>query len=790
VTTGFCSSLQHRAGITLLRLALTTTFAILLTFCAQGQTASRTTSTIVSGIAHDPSGSVVVGARIEFTSSNANIHAAAQTNSVGRFRMDVDIAAASGTISATASGFVPLQVAWNHETQLDLILHPRYDSNNQHVLVTATRIDTALEDSPADSVTISTQNLDTTPALALDDVLRDVPGFDLFRRNSSRTANPGTQGVSMRGLGASGASRALVLVDDVPLNDPFGGWVYWDRVARQSIRSVEVLRGGAGASLYGSTAMGGVIQFRTREPETPSFALEGSLGNESTPELSFWTGAKIGHWNAALSGDFFRTNGYILVPEPERGTVDVPANSRHALTALDLGRHFGDFSKVFVRGSYFGEGRHNGTVIQTNGTRIADFASGWDYENKRVGTLSARLFGLYESYDQLFSSVSANRNQEFLTDNQRVPSQMIGGNAQWSRPIGRVETLVAGFEMRGVGGSSNEALFSSGSPTGTSLSGGEERTVRAFGEDILQFGSQLVANLSFGYDHWSDINARLITIKPSGTVFTPYANRSSDAFNPRASLLYHWRHGTSFTASGYRAFRVPTLNELYRSFRQGNVFTQNNPALVAERLTGVEAGVRQSLLSDRLNLRGTFFWNDLNDAVVNVTLDAQSNPILRQKQNVGSILSTGLNLDGEFHVNRSLLFSGGYQYAHSVISNYTAPPDVQTQNPSLVGKWVPEVPHQQFTLQTMYSNPKIVSVTVQGLFVGQAFDDDLNQYRLDKYFTVNVYLSHNFGKGFEGFAAAENLFNTRYASAATPVITLGPPLLARIGFRYQFPKPR
>ncbi len=788
MTTGFCSSLQHRAGITLLRLALTTTFAILLTFCAQGQTASRTTSTIVSGIAHDPSGSVVVGARIEFTSSNANIHAAAQTNSVGRFRMDVDIAAASGTISATASGFVPLQVAWNHETQLDLILHPRYDSNNQHVLVTATRIDTALEDSPADSVTISTQNLDTTPALALDDVLRDVPGFDLFRRNSSRTANPGTQGVSMRGLGASGASRALVLVDDVPLNDPFGGWVYWDRVARESIRSVEVLRGGAGASLYGTTAMGGVIQFRTREPETPTFAVEGSLGNENTPELSFWTGTNIGRWNAALSGDFFRTNGYILVPEPERGAVDVPANSRHALTALDLGRHFGDFGKVFVRGSYFDEGRHNGTVIQTNGTRIADFASGWDYGNKSVGTLSARVFGLYESYDQLFSSVSANRNQEFLTDNQRVPSQMIGGNAQWSRSVGRVETLVAGFEMRGVGGSSNEALFSGGSPTGTSFSGGEERTVRAFGEDILQLGSRLVANLSFGYDHWSDINARLITIKPGGTVFTPYASRSSDAFNPRASLLYHWRHGTSFTASGYRAFRAPTLNELYRSFRQGNVFTENNPALVAERLTGVEAGVRQSFLSDRFNLRGTFFWNDLNDAVVNVTLDAQSNPILRQKQNVGSILSTGLNLDGEFHVNRSLLFSGGYQYAHSVISNYTAPADVQTQNPSLVGKWVPEVPHQQFTLQTMYSNPKIVTATVQGLFVGQAFDDDLNQYRLDKYFTVNVYLSHNFGKGFEGFAAAENLFNTRYASAATPVITLGPPLLARIGFRYRFPK--
>ena len=712
--------LTDSARITAFRLARTLAGCLAFALSSYAQVASTT----VTGVIEDSSGAVVVAARVQFASGNYQVET--QTNSAGQFHLD--IAAVSGTLSATAPGFLPLQLAWNRETQLKLVLHPQYEANTQHVLVTATRIDTALEDSPADSVTISIQNLEQTPALTLDDVLRDVPGFDLFRRNSSRTANPGTQGVSMRGLGASGASRALVLVDEVPLNDPFGGWVYWDRVARESINSVEVVRGGGGASLYGSTAMGGVIQFRTREPETPAFSVEGSWGNENTPELSFWTGTRIGPWNAALSGDFFRTNGYILVPEPERGSVDVPANSRHALTALDLGRHFGDLSKVFVRGSYFGEGRHNGTPIQTNGTRIADFASGWDYEDKPIGTLTARFFALYESYDQLFSAVAANRNSEFLTDNQRVPSEMIGGNAQWSRPIGRVQTLVAGFEMRAVGGSSNEALFSGGNPTGTSFSGGEERTVRAFGEDILQLGSRFVANLSFGYDHWSDINARLITIKPSGTVFTPYADRSSDAYNPRASVLYHLRHGTSFTASGYRAFRAPTLNELYRSFRQGNVFTQNNPALVAERLTGVEAGVRQSLLSDRFNLRGTFFWNDVNDAVVNVTLNSQSNPILRQKQNVGAILSTGVNLDGEFRVNRSLQFSGGYQYAHSVISSYTAPADVQTQNPSLVGLWVPEVPHQQFTLQKIYSNPKIVTATVQGLFVGQAFDDDLNQY--------------------------------------------------------------
>jgi outer membrane receptor protein involved in Fe transport len=739
----------------------------------------------VTGVVEDPSGAVIAGARVEFTSGN--YHTATQTNSAGQFQLE--IAGMSGTISARANGFVPLQRPWNREPQLRLILHPQFESGyiSQHVLVTASRINIALEDSPADSVTISRNDLASTPSLALDDVLRAVPGFTLFRRSSSRTANPGTQGVSMRGVGASGASRALVLVDDIPLNDPFGGWVYWDRVVRESISDVEVVRGGADASLYGSTAMGGVIQFRTRQPEQAAISAESSWGSENTPELSLWAGTRLGPWYGSASTDLFRTNGYIPVPESLRGTVDSPANSGHELTTVELGRRFGDFNRAFARGSYFDEDRHNGTVIQLNSTQLGDFATGWNYETKNVGAISARLFGLFESYRQTFSAVASDRNSETLTDDQRVPSQALGGSAQWSRPIGRVHTLVAGFEMRAVDGSSNEDLFKLGVPNGSSLSGGQERTARVFGEDILQLGSHLIANLSLGYDHWSDLNARLVRINSGVATLTPYPDRTSDALNPRASLLYHLGHGTSLTASGYRAFRAPTLNELYRNFRQGNAVTNGNSALHAERLTGVEAGVRQSLLSERLNLRTTFFWNDITNAIVNVTLSQAPTLITREKQNVARTLSTGLNLDGEFRVSNTLQIAGGYQYAHAVVSSYSPNPSVSVLNPSLVGNWIPEVPHQQFTLQARYVDPKITA-TVQGTFVGQQFDNDLNSLLLKRFFTVDLYLGRSLGHGVEVFGAAENTFNQRYYTALTPAPSLGPPILARIGVRYQFPK--
>ncbi|MGD1215693.1 MAG: TonB-dependent receptor [Terriglobales bacterium] len=771
-----------------IRILVATACLVLVALSARGQAAPSS----VTGVVEDPSGAVIAGARVEFTSGN--YHTAAQTNSVGQFQLE--IAATSGTISARAAGFLPLQRPWNHESQLQLVLHPQFESDyaSQHVLVTAARINTALEDSPADSVTISDDDLASTPALALDDVLREVPGFTLFRRSSSRTANPGTQGVSMRGVGASGASRALVLVDDIPLNDPFGGWVYWDRVVRESISDVEVVRGGADASLYGSTAMGGVIQFRTREPEQTAISAEGSWGSENTPELSLFAATRLGPWQGSVATDLFRTNGYIPVPESQRGAVDSPANSRHELTTVELGRRFGSFSRIFARGSYFDEDRHNGTVIQLNTTQLGDFATGLNYETKSVGAISARLFGLFESYYQTFSTVAPQRNSETLTDEQYVPSQALGGSAQWSRPIGRMQTLVAGFEMRAVDGSSNEDLFKLGVPNGTSLSGGQERTARVFGEDILQLGSHLIANLSLGYDHWSDLNARLIKINSGVAALTPYPDRSSDALNPRASLLYRVGHGTSLTASGYRAFRAPTLNELYRNFYQGNTLTYGNPALHAERLTGVEAGVRQSLLSDRLSLRTTFFWNDITDAIVNVTISQTPTPITAKKENVDRTPSTGINLDGEFRISSTLQLAGGYQFAHAVVSSYTP----NSLNPSLVGNWIPEVPHQQFTLQARYVNPKIVTANVQGTFVGQQFDNDLNTLLLKKFFAVDLYLGRSLGHGLEVFAAAENMFNERYYTALTtvpnvppapplpPVPSLGAPILARIGLRYQF----
>ncbi len=146
----------------------------------------------------------------------------------------------------------------------------------EEVTVTAERRTERVSDTVASVSIVSGDDLRAAAALTLDDALRQVPGFSLFRRSGSRTANPTAQGVSLRGVGPSGASRAAVLSDGIPLNDPFGGWVYWGRTPRLAIDRVEVVRGGA-SSLYGTDALGGVINLIPRE--TAKNALFGKSSN-------------------------------------------------------------------------------------------------------------------------------------------------------------------------------------------------------------------------------------------------------------------------------------------------------------------------------------------------------------------------------------------------------------------------------------------------------------------------------------------------------------------------------
>lgn len=764
-------------------------FTLLLAIlaCAALLGTGWTQTTVVEGTVRDPAGAVIPNARVSLEAGS--YRSTAFTDAEGHFALQA-VPAQSGIIEVDFPGFSSIRQSWSAKASspvvLNLVLQPA--SLREQVTVSATRTELRLSDTPGSTVLLTHEDVQATPALRVDDVLRQVPGFSLFRRSDSRTANASNQGVSLRGLGGTAASRALVLEDGFPLVDAFGGWVYWDRVPRESIASVEVFRGGA-SNLYGSDALGGVVQFITRQPRRPAFMLETSYGNETTPDLSLWTGTRMGKWDFSAASELFRTDGFILVPSSQRGAVDTPANSKDASIEVNIGHQVGNQGRVFARGNFYTEFRHNGTPIQTNDTRMGEAAVGYDQQFGN-DSLMLRAYGQVQGYDQRFSAIAPDRNSESLSNLQSVPEQVAGGAGQWTHLFGKHQTLIAGADALEAMGFSDEQLFTAGTHTRNNSSGGRQRIVGLFGEDMIRWNKWTVIAAA-RMDDWNNFNASSICTPVDGTCTTPsafYPSRSDLAFSPRLSLLRSLSRNVSVTASTYRAFRAPTLNELYRSFRLGNVVTKNNPFLNAERLTGAEAGLNLVALDRKLNIRGTFFWSDIVDPVQNVTVDPTSSPVLRQKQNLGRIRSRGLELDGSYRVTRDIQVSAGYELTDATVVNYSVPPG----EVSLLGKQVAQVPRHVFTWEARYWNPTRLLLSVQGRFIGNQFDDDQNNFPLGRAYTMDLQIGRNLTRNLEVFAAAENILDQRYHVANTPfnglsLLNLGPPILYRIGLRFNFP---
>ena len=609
------------------------------------------------------------------------------------------------------------------------------------ITVTATRTETRLSDTPSSVVVLSKETLAATAAATIDDALRQVPGFTLFRRTGSRVANPTSQGVSLRGIGASGASRALVVDDGIPLNDPFGGWVYWGRVPRAALQRVEVLRGGA-SDLYGSAAMGGVVQFIRRRSEVPGIFLDASAGSQDTRTLSLF-GA---YGPARVAVDLLDSAGYVLVAPAQRGRVDRRAGGSHTAADLTLER-----GHAFVRGSFYSESRNNGTPMQTNDTTIRQIAGG-----ANAGAFVARAWGSEQDYAQTFSAILPDRNSERLTIDQRVPSRSAGASVQWSRAIGMRNAIVAGMEGWQVSGASNELQFAANGTTTRVDVSGRQRTAGAFVENVLALRDVSVT-AGIRFDGWRNFDAMR-----SGLALH---ERSDSAISPRLAVLYRPAQSLALTASAYRAFRAPTLNELYLNFRVGNVLTLANESLAPERVTAFELGARMR------SVRATLFWMNLDDVVSNVTLTTTPALITRQRQNVAASRSRGLELEGDWPVWKNVRLSSGYLFCDSVV-----------RGGDLTGKRLPQVARNTLSAQLAWSGRSTIGV--QTRWSSMQFDDDLNQFPLRSYFVADAYFAYPLATAVDLTLSVENIFDRRIEAGATPVITLGQPRSIRAGVHF------
>lgn len=728
------------------RLQACLVLACVLFVCASVQAQER----VISGVVSDSTGAKIAQAEVEFEADGRIVRT--RTDESGQFTLVS--AAENGTLTVQSAGFNTARIELDSQPAGDLQIRLEPASLMERIVVTAG--DERIPVTPASQYAIGRREIALSGALTIDDVLRQAPGFSLFRRSGSLTANPTTQGVSLRGVGANGASRALVMYDGVPLNSPFGGWVYWNRVPRVGIESVQIFNG-ATSDLYGSGALGGVINILSRTAPATYLDLEASGGNESTATASMSGGKSWRTFGMGLSLQALRTNGYVLVPPEQRGVVDVPAGTSDIAGSLLLSKTFRPRIGTFLRFGSFGESRENGTPLQINDTHITSLDLGGDWSSSHAGDSSLRLYGSSENFNQNFTAVALDRNSEVLTNRQRNPSQQLGFAFQWRRPLGDMHLISAGVEGRYVRGHSAERFVDAG---------GRQRSVGFFGNYSLTRRSWVVS-LGARVDTWRNYEGF--------SNLTAFADRSENAFSPRVSVLKRFENGISVSASAYRAFRTPTLNELYRNFRVGNVVTNANSELSAERLTGAEAGVGFQTLGEKLFVRGNFYWSEISDSVANVTLSTTPVLITRRRQNLGAIRARGVELSAVFKPNKDWEVAGEYLLSDSTVLRFPA-------NRTLEGLFVPQIPRHQFNFQINYTQGRWTAGT-QGRFVGQQFDDDLNALPLRSYFTLDAEVSRSVSEQLRFFAAFQNLTGVRYEISSTPVFTVGPPVLFRAGVR-------
>jgi outer membrane receptor protein involved in Fe transport len=764
----------HNLGVSLKRgFAKNVLIVLLCAIACQAQQNHR-----VSGSVVDATGAAVAKAEISLL-AGGNIVGKGVSASDGNFT--ITTISVPELIRVSADGFAIAELAADRPEKVTIVLHPASVATEVNVVANRSSL---LASETAESVAVLTPaEINSSAASSVDEVLRQVPGFTLFRRSSGVYLNPTAQGVSLRGTSASGSSRALVLADGIPVNDPFGGWIFWDRIPLAAVNRIEVLKGG-GSELYGSDALAGTVAVLTQPLDLSRVTVETSYGTLETPLASLSGTLRRGAWAANLSAETFSTRGYNQVEQSQRGPIDQNINSEHDTGSVTLQYGNPRGTRGFIRGATLLDTRHNGTPFQINNNRLYELDLGADIQTAALGTFATRAYGFNEAYNQTFSSVAADRRSETPASTQHVPSHAFGVSEQWSRALGAHNVAVAGVEGSLVNGATHDTALTNRVPSSLTRAGGEERDFSVYAQDMIQITPSDTFTVGGRFDEWWNRDGSILAVslpKLVTTTSTTFPSRSEVAFSPRLAFNHRFSDRVGASASAYRSFRQPTLNELYRSFRLGQTLTLANANLHSERLTGVEGGLSVSGFENRLYLRGGLFWSHISDPVANVTLSTTPKLITRQRMNLGAIGSAGAELNGEIRFTDRFTLASGYQFANSHVLLFPA-------NRILEGLEVPQYARHQATMDLRYAFARGWMAAIQARAASRQFEDDLNLLPLGGYFTFDSYASAPLTHGLEMFLAVENVLNRQYLIGRTPTPNVAPPITGRIGLRLTWPK--
>lgn len=616
------------------------------------------------------------------------------------------------------------------------------------------------------SVVIDRERLTSDASGRIEDVLLDVAGFQQFRRSDSRSANPSAQGVTLRALGGNASSRALVLLDGVPIADPFFGHIPFNALVPSQLGAIRVTRGG-GAGAFGAGAVAGTIELESAgRSDLASLAASADYGSFNSVRIEDSAAPRLGSGYVALGGRWERSDGFFTTPLEQR----VPASSRARFADWSAGLRavlpVGKDSEVQARLNFYRDDR----TLRFTGAD--SFAEGQDasvrlihrgrWQVEALAYLQARDFG-----NKVVSATSF----RLTLDQRHTPATGYGGKIELRPPVGGDHVLRLGADVRVADGRLFEDAYSgvTGLVTARRSAGGQITTAGAYAEDDWTLGPVVLTG-GVRVDRWTIASGFFRELAASGAVGADrrYADRSGTEITGRAGLLWRAAPSVALRAAGYTGFRVPTLNELYRPFVVFPVTTQANENLAPERLRGGEIGI------DLAPARGiaigvTAFHNRLDGAIGNVTLA----PNQRQRQNLRAIVAQGVEVT-----------ASARRGPWSLIASY-AFSDSRVAQPGALDRLRPAQSPQHSASATLAWAPRhgpALSATLR--HVGAQFEDDLQTDRLPPATTLDATARLPITRRVAISLRAENLTDTRIVTRnAAGSIDLGTPRTLWLGVR-------
>ncbi len=701
----------------------------------------------------------------------------ASTDRSGSFLLE-NVTPGSYVLIVRAIGFETRRIPVKLERDKDLEIEIEISSQpiaGEEVVITASRgIGKKQNEIPVSSTVITGQAIAESAANTTDEILRSVPGVQLplFNSNVNFPVNPS---VSVRGLGiGDGATRTLVLIDGTPANGTFFRNVFWNRIPKQNLDKIEVIRG-ANSSLFGSYAMGGVINLFTKPISLdPSAELELKYGSNDIFQAHIFGSTPISdRFKVSLAANYFSTNGYHLLRENDRTAIDRKFNVENFSLNTEAEANLSNSLFATIGFNYYNQDQERGTRLSDNRTEVLDVNTRLVKSFNNAGTVSFNFFYVNEDFETNNTStvVRDDRSAEFISNVHDTPSDNAGGSLVWSYSPGSMfSNITVGSDISFISGEDDTDLFTNdGNFAFRRFGKGKQSNVGIFAETNIRPIEKLVLQASARVDFFRNFDGSLLEDQE----FTNFENNTFTEFNPRISAIFNIIEPLSVRGSFFTGFRAPTLAELYRTFGTTTFVGEANPNLKQEELIGTEFGLVFQIRN--VSLQANYFFNEIEDLVSGVV--TAFSPFTLTNMNIGKAESQGLEFIGEFSPVRNWFINAGYTYLDTEVTE-------NEEDDELIGNRIEGTPEHTVNAGVSYRPQSGLRFGLQLRYLDSQFHDINNEILLDSHVVVDANVSYIFNNMIEVFANGENIFDNRFvASGFGGVESLAAPIQVVGGIR-------